>query len=244
MQRTIKTYASIQYIEYLPVSAPKGIILYYHGLGEVGKGIDAVEVNEIPKLFKAGLEKDYIVIAPYLPSGTSWPKNMIMALLDLINNYNLPNRIVTGLSLGGMATLSTLIFANEKFQRNNFFSAAGVVCGKTSATDLQPFMATPIRWWHGTNDAQLSINNARAFYDRLKAAGGQITLIEYVGMGHAIWSKAYNEEATSFWQWLASIPVQITDPKDETIQRLTNRIEALEGHLQTIGNTVTQALAK
>jgi predicted peptidase len=216
MKRTIKTYAGIQYIEYMP-SRIDGIILYYHGLGEVGKGIDAIEVNEIPKLYKNGVEKNYITICPYLASGTQWPKNTIMAMLDLIDSYSIDNKIVTGLSLGGNATLGTLYYANEKYKRNNFFTSAGVVCGKlnylSADLDLTPYTGCNLRWWHGTNDAVQPINIARKFNDFYKAATGKTALVEYAGLGHNVWGKAYSEEELSFWKWIAAIELPDTREK-------------------------------
>jgi predicted peptidase len=233
MIRSEKIYKNIQYLEYLPSDylkvKPKAIILYFHGLGEVGDGLDAVDTNEIPKLYTQGVEKNYITICPYLASGTLWYKNTILAMLDLCveykSKYGIDKVIVTGISLGGVATISAMQFAQEKFGHNTFFAAAGVVCGKTGYTDMTPFKATPIKAWHGTTDSTFPINNIRVFRDRVVAAGGECTLTEYV-QGHTVWDDAYQN--AEFWAWADSI---VTEPDPFPIPEIDAVIKEYNGEL-------------
>jgi predicted peptidase len=213
MQRTIKSNFGIDYIEYVGPS-PASIIAFFHGLGEVGKGINAVEVNEIPKRFKNGETKNCICLAFYKPSGTSWYARELVSALNVIEEYrlqyNLPI-ISTGLSLGAMAQFTLAQEAYKKFGPK-YFSAIGVVCGKTGISDMTPFLGIPVRLWHGTNDSTLPISNARSFYKKLKEAGGDVSMIEYAGMNHNIWGKAYSDEADAFWSWIAAIEKQDVSP--------------------------------
>jgi predicted peptidase len=219
MNTKVLPYSNFEYIEYTPPDAvkPRAIIVFLHGLGEVGRGISAVEKNEIPALFKLGIVKEYIVLAPYLESGTQWPKNRLLSILDLIETYKLKTGIdkvvITGLSLGGIGTIATLYWANEKFKRNDYFTAAGIVCGKTGYTDMKPFVGIPIKAWHGVNDSQLPISNMRTFVKRVKDAGGNIELVEYPGVNHNAWDYAYRDGDNEFWAWLDKIiPKQEPEP--------------------------------
>jgi predicted peptidase len=219
MNTKVLSHAGVQYLEYTPPDGikPKAIIWFLHGKGEIGKDINLIKRNEIPQLFEQGIAKPYIVIAPQLQSGDNWPKNLILAYLDLLeiykHKYGIDDVIVTGLSLGGIGTIATLYWANEKFKRNDYFTAAGIVCGKTGYTDMKPFVGIPIKAWHGVNDSQLPISNIRTFVKRVKEAGGNIELVEYAGVNHNAWDYAYRDGDNEFWAWLDKIiPKQEPEP--------------------------------
>jgi predicted peptidase len=207
MTKTAKIWNGINYLEYLPQKI-NGIILYFHGMGERGSDLNLLERNEIPKLYKNGLEKNYLTICPQLPGSlSSWSSSMQRSLLDLMEfykaKYNVSVVHVTGLSLGGYTSISMVNQAFLKFSRDDYFTSAGIVCGKTSATDMTPFLGTPFKCWHGTADNTNKIYNMQVFRDRLTNAGGTIELVEYIGDDHIIWDRAYNpEDADSYFSFI------------------------------------------
>lgn len=211
MIRTDKTFQGMYYAEYIPKNQNvKGIILYLHGIGEVGKGLDALEGLEIPKLFKNGIEKPYIVIVPNLPSGSSWSKARVNQLLDLVDNYKTKYRndniIITGLSMGGIGAFNAVVWANERYERNDYFKAVGIVCGKnelgSGSNVTNAYKNVPLRWWHGSADDVLPASNGRNTVTMLNANGGKASFIEYPGVKHNAWARAYNDEPDSFWKFI------------------------------------------
>ena len=224
---------------------PVCIIPFFHGLGEVGDGIDAVEVNEIPKLFKLGIEKPCVCLAFYKPSGSLWYVREIVAALEVIDDYkkkyNLPV-ITTGLSLGGIAQI-TMVQEAHKLFGPGYFAAVGIVCGKASVSDYTPFMGIPIRWWHGTNDGTLPISNARAFCSKLKSLGGDVSLVEFSGVGHNAWTRAYNDEPGNFWDWIKPFcqqGEQQTQPIPATLEYSNGELLAvIDGKKYKVNVTLT-----
>lgn len=218
MIRTVKTFESVRYIEYMPNGTPKGIILYLHGLGEVGQDINLVERNEIPLQLKNGLEKSYIIVAPQ--SENSWGKNLLLACARLVISYNIRDKFVTGLSLGGMGTFGILKHTYDAGMRN-LFKGAAIVCGSTGANtpeEIQFAKGVVIKAWHGTNDATIKINPVRLFMKTFVAEGGDGELVEYQGYGHNIWGMAYSTtDPNSFWAWVDKLVDDQPEPPVELV---------------------------
>jgi predicted peptidase len=212
MTRTDKVFGTIRYIKYVPPGAPgtvKGVILYLHGAGEVTLTLNDLERNEIPKLFKSPsvVTKDYVIICPQLdPPATSWSSTSQKYLLELIERtsyeYQNTNIILTGLSLGGFTSLGIMREAYLKYGHNHFFTAVGLMCAKitnVSGFDVTPYIGTPIKLWHGTTDTTNPISNMRTFTSRVNAGGGSVTLVEYAGVGHDVWSLPRGYADANFW---------------------------------------------
>ncbi|NCX55578.1 MAG: hypothetical protein EBW87_00045 [Burkholderiaceae bacterium] len=200
MKRTTRSFGkSGQYLEYMTPN-PKGIILYFHGLGQVGKGIESIEDNELPKLIKQGLELNCIVIAPYLEKGDNWPASLIKSMFGVLDSYGIEQKHVTGLSLGGIATIAAMNLAYTWRGCSDYFKTAGIVCGKTAISDPEPFRRTKIVWWHGKKDSpKMPYLGAKKFIDMLKEHGHEnAELITYQNDGHSIWNKAYPEYIQMF----------------------------------------------
>lgn len=203
MIRTEKVYKDIRYLEFKPSTKKWNghVILFLHGLGERGSDLTIVEKLPIPKLFKSGYETEYIVIAPQLETKYgSWGRNQISVLKDVIDSYKgVPH--ITGLSLGGMGTLSALRYYP------GYFKTAGVVCGKAdAAADLSYILGTQLRAWHGTADKTVTISPIRQIVPKVNQLGGKAELIEYFNVGHNAWDRAYSTtDPESYWAWLDQV---------------------------------------
>jgi predicted peptidase len=227
MTRTNHVFGTIPYIKYVPsdITQIKGVILYLHGAGEINTDINLLERNEIPKLFKSPsvIEKDYVVICPQLTSGTGWPATSQKYLLELIERtsyeYQNTNIILTGLSLGGYTALLLIREAYIKYGHDHFFTAAGLMCAKilnSTTFDVTPYLGTPIKLWHGTTDTINPISTMRNFTTRVNAGGGDVTLVEYAGVAHDVWSLPRGYADANFWAFADTYgAVQSGDCDDE-----------------------------
>lgn len=189
---------------------PIGIILYFHGLGERSDtDLSLIERNEIPKLFKNGVEKPFIVICPQLSSSKNgWGSGEIYPMLNLMDAYARFYKVdkhVTGLSLGGMATYGAISAAySYNDNKPGYFKTAAPVCGKSAISTAEPFKGTAIKIFHGTSDGTVGIGEDYRIAKMLQAAGIDVEFKWYVGAGHNIWGTAYNESTESYWRWLES----------------------------------------
>ena len=59
---------------------------------------------------------------------------------------------------------------------------------------------TPVWIFHGENDEQVPVSDARSTAGALKAAGVSVRYTEYKGAGHFVFDRAYSEPG--FWKWL------------------------------------------
>lgn len=206
MKSSIKTYGfSGKYIKYEPTTMkPVGVILYFHGAGERGSDISVLERNELPKLFKNGVEKPFIVICPQLAGDkTSWGTNEIVTMLNILDTYEGLEKHVTGLSLGGMATYSAVIKAYEYMgNKPGYFKTAVSVCGRTSTSNWQAFQGTAVKVYHGTKDTTVPISPDIALVKLLQNNNVDVQSVFYEGAGHIIWGTAYNESESSYWKYL------------------------------------------
>jgi predicted esterase len=202
MTRTDHVFGVIPYSKYVSPNPIKGVILYLHGIGEVGTNLNDLERNPIPKLFKAPsvVTKDYVIIAPQLTSGTQWSSTSIKYLLELCEKtkleYHTDICILSGLSLGGYTGLILMKEAYTKYGHGHFFTAVGLMCARVNGTDTLPFIEVPIKLWHNTGDTTNPILNMRSFKTRITNAGGNVTLVESAG-GHDAWTFGYQD--ANFW---------------------------------------------
>lgn len=111
---------------------PVGIILYFHGLGERSDtDLSLIERNEIPKLFKNGIEKPFIVICPQLStSKNGWGNGEIVPMLNLMDAYARFYKVDKHVTGHVYKNLSRNLRSNSRHKRGlqNFKDAA--VCGR------------------------------------------------------------------------------------------------------------------
>ncbi len=238
MKREILRYgAEGFYLKYTPPDSVKilGVIGYFHGLGEEGNtledllGPNGPEKNEIPKLFKYGKVKPYIVIVPMLkrPSD-SWPNSVLFSMLDILDVYKQKGYDIhiTGLSLGGIAVHG---MAREAYKRygKGYFKTIGAVCGRVNVPDSVWYAKTYLKLWHGTLDPTLPISTDYKLFNLLNPQYNrapdvpldkkQIQCVWYGGKGHNVWSFAYDESVDGYWRWLEAVAPAPEKPKSEKV---------------------------
>ncbi len=198
------------------------LVVFLHGSGERG------DDNE--KQLKYGTElftneenrKDYpsIVIFPQCPENDFWverekidfeniefpekPKmtQSLFLVKKLLDSYRKKEAVdkkriyVMGISMGGMGTFD-LICRYPKY-----FAAAIPICGGVNTNRLKKVRNMPIRIFHGGADPIVSREFSRDAHIELKAQGSvKVEYIEFPGVGHDSWTKAFNYPDFLSWMY-------------------------------------------
>lgn len=227
LNRTVRINGTVYpYAVYVPrdfdASRSWPVILFLHGSGE--RGSDGLRPTQIG--IGASIRFDpsrvpAIVVFPQCPTDLRWtgdPAQAAMAALDsaMKEFHGDPHRTyLTGLSMGGYGTIHLALAHPDRF------AALVIVCGgllphstTTSVVksplippDVDPYAfvahalrSIPIWIFHGTDDPVIPVEEGRHLEEALKDAGGNVRYIEYPGVGHNAWDRAYGEG--ELWKWL------------------------------------------
>lgn len=189
------------YLIHVPSDA-KGslpLVVALHGAGERGDDFDKIAVHGPAKYAEATGSFPAILVCPQCPNDLVW-NNLTFELKELIDyivdEYPVDvNAIsITGLSMGGYGTWEM------GMSYPGFFSAIGPVCGGGISWRVSLIGKTPVWAFHGAEDTVVPIGNSREMCDRLRAAGGNVTLTVFEYDGHNVWDSAY--EKTELISWL------------------------------------------
>ncbi|MDR3621936.1 MAG: DUF1080 domain-containing protein [Paludisphaera borealis] len=175
-------------------------ILFLHGGGERGNdGKIPSQVGFGPAIVHRPGGVPAVVVFPQ--ARETWKadsddaKAALKALDAVSSTYKVdPKRvIVTGLSMGGMGSLSLAAKYPEKF------AAAVLVCGPGKVEDVEKFKNLPIRGYVGDADSPRIHLGMRSLIEALRAAGAHPGYTEFRGVGHLIWDRAYNDPDLIDW---------------------------------------------
>jgi predicted peptidase len=192
------------------------LVVFLHGSGGRGPAnirnvVDATVGAQIASNEVYG-KHDAFYLVPQCPGPNTWAKAEWMdarpnarpsvqdTLYELIdstiagNNIDTRRLYLTGLSMGGFGTFSTVAL------RPNFWAAAVPVCGGWNASDADVFKDTPMQLFHGDEDKAVDVKYSRDMFAAIQAAGGDIEYTEYPGVGHNSWLKAYWDQ--DMWKWM------------------------------------------
>lgn len=188
------------------VSKKYPVLLFLHGLGEIGTD-NKSHLPHFQQAFKVAgdLLSQAIIILPQSSHGwgdavdqysdLSTAKRLLDSIITQYNGDR--NRIyITGLSLGGYATWNML----ENY--GNFFAAGVPVCGWGNTSAASVLANIPIWIFHGTNDTTVNINSSEAMMRAITSAGGQ--MIEFTrlnGIAHNAWDYAYTNREMFCWMF-------------------------------------------
>jgi predicted peptidase len=96
---------------------------------------------------------------------------------------------LTGLSMGGFGTL---IHGAATIDR---WCALVAVCGGGRDEDATALARRPLWLLHGAADPIVPKELSLAVHDSVRAAGGNVKLTLYEGVGHNAWDRAYRDPA-------------------------------------------------
>jgi predicted peptidase len=222
-QQTAKiSAAGTGYLEYLPQDYGQNandypIVIFLHGIGEKGttstdpttlkNSVQKVANVGLAKYVKYGAQYPFIIISPQLKSSYgAWPANYVMEVLNHVKKYLRVNErriYITGLSLGGYGTWTTLGAYPEVFAASVPICSGGSALSKACA-----IAAENVALWafHGTSDQIVSYTVTTKMINAVNACTpapdplAKTTL--FSGLGHIIWDKVYKE--TNAINWMLS----------------------------------------
>ena len=195
-----------RYLLYLPKTYDPGqqrrwpLVLFLHGMGELGEDLHALTRHGPPKLVEEGQDFPFLLVSPQCPADGwwAWETNIaaLAALLDEIeSNYLVdPDQVyVTGLSMGGYGTWA---LATAYPQR---FAAIVPICGGGYPSTVCAIRHLPVWAFHGENDSKVPVQKGQAMVDALQACGGNVRFTVYPGVEHDSWTQTYANPELYTW---------------------------------------------
>jgi predicted esterase len=222
LNRTLKLEGKdYQYVVYVPrgwaydKNKQWPVILFLHGYGEGGdEGIAPTEVGVGAAIRYHPERFPFVVVFPQFPWQHIWleeasARKALAALDAEMKEFNGdPDRVyLTGLSMGGYGT-----WYIASHYPNQFAAIAPMAGGiraswapkETQAPDIYNKRAAQIgmtsTWiFHGADDLEVSVGEARAMFEAMQRSGGNVRYYEYEGVGHDSWDKAYADPEFPVW---------------------------------------------
>lgn len=193
-----------RYVVYVPAgydgSKAFPTIIFLNGAGECGRdGLKHIAVGLGPAIMKTVEKWPFIVIMPQKPDvRKNWEDYdvLVMAMLDTTQkDYKVDaHRLyLTGLSQGGHGTWAI------GAKHTDLFAAIAPICGWGSSEWSDTLKSIPIWTFHGEADPVVPIKRTQEMVDAVKAAGGDVKLTTYPGVGHNSWDDAYSKGALADW---------------------------------------------
>ena len=182
------------------------IIVYLHGLSEHGDDMDLVSQYGLPFLLENNqLSVSSLVLVPQCPKGVEWgeiPEVIVEFLNIAMKKFSIDrNKIfLTGFSSGAYEAWKVIR------SHPSIFRALVCVSGGCKL-DNEQIHDIPVRFYHGSNDNIVSIDEIRKAADRIKKLGCEVELYEYISHGHDVWKVAYKDYR--LYKWLSINYLQI-----------------------------------
>ena len=198
-----------QYLAYVPIGYNKTttkkwpVIIFLHGLGEIGTNINQVKANGLPGHLDTARTFPFLVFSPQCNGGGWWNTSVLEQLLAQVSKkYNCdPSRVyLTGLSMGGIETWSWAI------QDPTSFAAIAPVSATGDPSKVSVLKNTPTWVFHGDKDPTVPYSGDLAMVNALKAAGGNVQLYTVIGGQHNIWEQVYNDKDLYSWMLRYKLP--------------------------------------
>lgn len=191
-----------QYLAYVPYAYNKQpttkwpVIIFLHGLGEIGTNINAIKSHGLPKYLDNEQRMPALVFSPQCNGGGWWNTATLEKFLkQVMTKYNVdPKRVyLTGLSMGGIETWAWAIQDPQSFAAIIPVSANG---DPSAVGDLKNI---PTWVFHGDQDGTVAYSGDVAMVNALKADGGNVQFTTIKGGYHDIWDAVYTNPALYDW---------------------------------------------
>lgn len=191
--------AGYRYLVYLPRDYEAGkdwsLLLYLHGSGGRGLGLDVDKLGGPPQLVQSGRHFPMIIASPQCPEGADWDSARLVALLDHLEERFHPAKIMaTGYSMGGSGTWRLAQHAPERL------AAIAPICGCGDPREASRLKNVPIWCFHGEQDGIVPIHCSQDMVDAVRAAGAAPRFTTYPNRGHDIAKIVY--DAPELFDWL------------------------------------------
>ncbi|OVE74462.1 hypothetical protein BVX94_00165, partial [bacterium B17] len=195
---------SKDYLLYLPkgygVPGEKWpLLLFLHGMGERGPGINKVSKHGPPKIVK---KKDlpFVVVSPQCQAESFWGGPEIVEFVEHIEStYEIDRKrlYITGLSMGGFGTWNAIANNPDKF------AAAIPICGGATSEKrkAEGLKKMPIWSFHGEADTVVAMEKQMEMVNNLKELKNKnFKFTVYKGCKHDSWTRTYNND--EIYEWL------------------------------------------
>ncbi|MEA4863009.1 MAG: prolyl oligopeptidase family serine peptidase [Victivallaceae bacterium] len=198
-----------QFVIHPELSGKYSLAVLLHGSGERGDD-NFIQLTHGARELAAYAEKTNrkcIVLVPQCPKDQSWSEHggmlspygaAVLALIDRKSKeFDVDSKRIylTGLSMGGYGTWTMVA------TRPEFFAAAIPICGGGNPEWGKSLSHTPLMVFHGAKDDAVNVENSRKMVAAVKAAGGNVTYVEYPDEKHFSWQPAYADDATFDWMF-------------------------------------------
>lgn len=204
--------AAFQYWLYTPAAYDKDdatrepdgwpLLLFLHGAGERGDNLDLVKIHGPPKFLDERDDFPFVTISPQCPTGGPfrpdlWNPHELMALIDAVcaeHRIDKKRIYVTGLSMGGYGSWRLAAHYPERI------AAAIPICGGGETKWAEQLKQVPLWAFHGDADNVVPLKASEEMAEAVRAAGGDVELTVYKGVGHNSWTETYDNP--KIYEWL------------------------------------------
>jgi predicted peptidase len=199
-EKEVITRMKLEYLLFLPEGYETSekeypLILFLHGAGESGSGLERIKKHGMPKVLETRRDLPFIVVSPQ-SLGRGWNPEALNALLDrIILDYRVDRDRVylTGLSMGGYGTWA---LAAEHPER---FAAIAPICGGGNPANASKLKDLPIWVFHGAKDPTVPLSQSQIMVDALKAVGSSVKFTIYPDAVHDSWTETYDNPELFAW---------------------------------------------
>ena len=157
---------------------------------------------EATRYFQPWADVGYIVASPYARGTMGYKgipeKDVWDVVADVKRRFNIDEdrTYLTGLSMGGGGTLWI------GFTRPDVWAAIAPVCPAPPFGTVERApnaLNFPVHFFQGGADPTVNPEGTRQWRKRLEDLGTKVEYVEYPGVGHNSWEKAYADEAIFKW---------------------------------------------
>ncbi|MBR2694428.1 MAG: dienelactone hydrolase family protein, partial [Thermoguttaceae bacterium] len=189
---------------YTDFSAPRPLLVFLHGAGEVGLGVKRVGAVDPFRYAAGSVPRDdfpFIVLSPVVPEKNhGWNAEAVKTMIDDFLRHSGRIKIdasriyLTGFSMGGYG-----VFAVAQ-EYPDFFAAAAPLAGSGNPNLGARYRSLPIRAYHGEADEGIPCHYSVTMIEEIKKAGNQdAQLVILPGAGHQICADVYGNPEIYRW---------------------------------------------
>ena len=189
---------------YTDFSAPRPLLVFLHGAGEVGLGVKRVGAVDPFRYAAGSVPRDdfpFIVLSPVVPANSfGWDAEAVKTMIDDFLRHSGRIKIdasriyLTGFSMGGYG-----VFAVAQ-EYPDFFAAAAPLAGSGNPNLGARYRSLPIRAYHGEADEGIPCHYSVTMIEEIKKAGNQdAQLVILPGAGHQICADVYGNPEIYRW---------------------------------------------
>lgn len=213
-QTKLKSNTTIGYLSYLPPAYKASneefpLMIFLHGLGQIGSNLDGLLYYGPPKLIHQGkwpADRPFVVISPQTPSvfGSSWNTALIDEVIEQVKSkYRIDNsRIyITGTSMGGNGTWTYAMDYPDKI------AAVVPICGWGSTGKACNMKNVPTWAFHNDGDPTVNVSGTINMVNALKSCSASPSpkQVIYPKTGHDAWTQTYDlTSGHDIYSWMLS----------------------------------------